>query len=341
LSATRYQIFLPWCGQILMSYILGLTYWSRASWSRASVTKIGELFDRFWSFPRKPTRYAAMNYPGHSNLGDEIQTIAALRFLPRVDSWVAREELHQFSSKERHKIILNGWFLHRPERWPPSNSLCPLMISFHLTREIEEGLNVRMLPPSATVLHSRQGLSFLRRNAPIGARDLDTLEQLNSVGVDAYFSGCLTLTLQSSQSALDRRNVYAVDVPNEVYEHLSKGYDGPITRLSHFDRESQPSVRFKRAAALLRNYASAKAVITTRLHCALPCLALNTPVLFIEDAMDSYRFNGLRELLRRASKSEILLDRHDFDLRSPPPNHNKWHVLRDKLTAQCNLFIAQ
>jgi hypothetical protein len=60
------------------------------------------LFSRMNPVRAKPTRYAALNYYPihHNNLGDEIQTLAATRFLPRVDTWVHRERLDEFRSDE-------------------------------------------------------------------------------------------------------------------------------------------------------------------------------------------------------------------------------------------------
>ena len=59
--------------------------------------------------------------------------------------------------------------------------------------------------------------------------------------------------------------------------------------LSHFDR-------FKLAKELLDKYARAKLVISTRIHGALPCLAFNTPVIFINESYDN-RYTGIYELL--------------------------------------------
>ncbi len=134
----------------------------------------------------EPRQFALLSYAGTQNLGDEIQSIAAQRFLPRVDAWVDRERLDEFQASAPHKIILNGWFLHRPEHWPPSPSLHPLVTSFHLTRQMVAGANLKMIPPSATVL-SGQGLEFLKRHEPIGARDLDTLAQLKPPALRPIF----------------------------------------------------------------------------------------------------------------------------------------------------------
>lgn len=60
-------------------------------------------------------------------------------------------------------------------------------------------------------------------------------------------------------------------------------------KLPHFKR-------FKMAKNLLDKYARAKLVISTRLHAALPCLALNTPIIFVNKRFD-IRFYGLYEFL--------------------------------------------
>lgn len=295
----------------------------------------------FWRHWSRPAKYAALRYTGTTNLGDEIQTIAALRFLPRIDAWVNRERLDEFSSDTPHKIILNGWFLHRPEHWPPSKCFRPLIISFHLTREVHAGYNERMMAPNLTVL-SPDGVKYLRSHEPIGARDLDTLNQLRAAGVRAYFSGCLTLTLRMLDPVpREEGTVYAVDVSDEVFAHFSSHCDVPITRLTHVDGEAVGDARFDRATSLLRKYASARAVVTGRLHCALPCLALGTPVLFIETAPDAYRFDGLRTLLRHTSENHIFEGRCRFDLRSPSSNANEWRLLRDQIEARCESFIAK
>lgn len=286
----------------------------------------------------QPQKFALLSYAGTQNLGDEIQSIAAQHFLPRIDAWVDRERLDEFRAGEPHKIILNGWFLHRPEHWPPSPWLHPLVTSFHLTRQVVAGANVKMIPPSTTVL-AGEGLAFLKRHEPIGARDLDTLAQLQAAGIAAYFSGCLTLTLRPGASAAKREKIFAVDVPDEVLARLARGCDEPVIRLSHGDSETAGAARFAKAAELLDRYATAKAVVTTRLHCALPCLALGTPVLFVEAAGDRYRFDGLRDLLHCASDAEILSGGFQYDPSRPPQNKDGWQALRDALEARCRAFI--
>lgn len=286
-------------------------------------------------------RFAALSYYGTMNLGDEIQTIAAERFLPRVDAWVDRERLDEFTDEELNKVILNGWFLHRPEHWPPSKFLDPLIISFHLTREVAHGLNEKMIAPPSSVLGSH-GVEFFKRGEPVGARDLDTLRQMRSAGIDAYFSGCLTLTLGIGRPRIQRNGIFAVDLPDEAFEYLKEkiGPGRSATRLSHIDRDLVSASRFSKARALLDLYARAEVVVTTRLHCAMPCVAMETPVLLLESASDTYRFDGLRDLVRHCSVRNFLDDNYDFDLEKPSSNPTEWKSFRDSLYSKCRAFTG-
>jgi len=127
--------------------------------------------------------FGLLTYPTN-NLGDEIQSIAARQFLPRVDLYIDREyDLDKVKSEIPIKLIMNGWFKHNVSSWPPSPSIRPLFISFHIT------------PLVSDKLMNKHSVSYLSDNAPIGCRDFFTLQLLKKYGIDSYFSGCLTLTL--------------------------------------------------------------------------------------------------------------------------------------------------
>jgi len=63
-------------------------------------------------------KYGLLTYRTE-NIGDEIQSIAARQFLPGVDIYVERDSLNNVVSDEKIKLIMNGWFTHKPENWPP------------------------------------------------------------------------------------------------------------------------------------------------------------------------------------------------------------------------------
>jgi len=246
------------------------------------------------------------------NLGDDIQSLAAKQFLPRVDVLIDRDYPNRVNSKESVKVIMNGWFTHKPENWPPSPKIDPLFISFHISDQIAD----KMLTPRV--------VEYLK-NFRVGCRDLWTKELLESKGIDAYFSGCLTLTLDygygkfKSQKEkpgnilicdLDPRALAFISqdilvdakfVSNEIFTLVHKHvpnfpnflkYLGKKIYQSNLGREiidktlyyinflkaKRFSVQKRLAMAeeRIRDVATARLVITSRLHIALPALAFGT-----------------------------------------------------------------
>jgi Polysaccharide pyruvyl transferase len=263
------------------------------------------------------------------NVGDYIQSLAAKQFLPKVDEFVCRESLNKYQG-DSLKLILNGWFMDNPN-WPPSPTVEPLFVSFHLNPHIQG----RLLDET--------GMAYFRNHGPIGCRDPSTQSTLQGHGIPAYWSSCLTTTLGDS---FERKNpttqVVFCDVlfklpdygemlksPRFAYRMMKQGellqgrrrtatlrslFTDSILNQSMFvthkysQRESHER-RFQRAEELLRLYSTARLVVTSRIHCALPCLAFGTPVLFVdygfEDHLESSRLNGIIDLM-----NVIYIDRH-------------------------------
>ena len=80
-----------------------------------------------------------------------------------------------------------------------------------------------------------------------------------------------------------------------------KAYNLSESNIKHtrhkFNNDLSHIERFKMAKKLLNRYARAKLIVSTRIHGALPSLALRTPVIFIKNEYDHNRFPGLYELL--------------------------------------------
>lgn len=135
------------------------------------------------------------------NIGDYIQSLAAMQFYPKVHEYIEREtELKQV--REKLKMIMNGWFIVNPEAFPPSDNIDPLYVAFHINK-----LN-------AEALTSEECIAHYKKHEPIGCRDYFTRDLLISKGVDAYLSGCLTLTLGDKYKSSEKDGkVYFTDVP--------------------------------------------------------------------------------------------------------------------------------
>ncbi len=285
-------------------------------------------------------RYGLLNYSTR-NLGDDIQSLAARRFLPGVDVVVDRDALNRAPGPDPCKIILNGWFTHRPDNWPPAPDLKPLFISTHISPMSVGPKECRM--KASDLLMQGASLDYLRRHAPIGCRDLATVELLRSHSVAAYFSGCLTLTLD--RPAGPRQDVvYCVDAGKDVVRRLASKVGVEVKTTTHTltpdEANEADEARLARAEQRLQQYATARLVVTSRLHCAMPCLAFGTPVVYVFEHPDDDRLRGLRDLTHFFAPEQILSDEAPFDWRDPEPNPKDIGPMRRDLIDRCTAFVG-
>jgi hypothetical protein len=264
------------------------------------------------------------------NIGDEIQSLAVRRFLPQVDQYVDRDKINGVfpPNSQRVLAVLNGWWCHSPENWPPSAAIAPLLVSVHISPFRSPALG---LIPSEVFL-AEPAVQYLKHYGPVGARDLGTLEMLQKAGVDSYFSGCMTLTIERPDVKIDNDLVVLNDVPDAVAKFMAERTRKRIvtTRHAGFGHRTLEE-RFTQAQALLTLYAQASCVVTTRLHCAMPCVAMDTPVLLLDTAEDRKRFAGLIDFVNHMTVDEYGSDAVRYQLDRPPPNPGKHLVIRNRL----------
>ena len=299
-------------------------------------------------------QYSLLKYPRRlSNLGDYIQSLAARQFLPRVDQFISRERLSEYKG-DATKLILNGWFSHSPHCWPPAPGIIPLFISFHLNAAKAQ----KFLTPA--------NIQYLKSWQPIGCRDFYTAKLLSDHGIESYFSGCLTLTLSSyrCETRADSEILF-VDIPSSASSRIASHLFNPKSSQSVFDPilineakkithkpsilENYPKASFVRAESLLRRYSQARAVVTTRIHCVLPCLALGTPVIFInadQRQAKTCRYGGITNLMNTVNidsqglvelsfETSGLISKYNF-----PPNPSDYLALTSSLADSANKFIS-
>lgn len=184
-------------------------------------------------------------------------------------------------------LIAFGWHMHplfhlRTD-FPYHPNLRPIFVSFHLNR-------LEML--------TDEGRDYLRRHGPIGCRDWNTVFLLLGAGIDAFFSGCLTSTVDAifpprREAHRGGGVVGVIDLPRRAAR-----LDPRHTRTySHHSDEY-------RAMSLVEGLAAADAAlgayqrelsraITGRLHAYLPLTSLGVPVEFEGRSPGDVRFAGL------------------------------------------------
>lgn len=246
------------------------------------------------------------------NLGDDMQSYAILANLGRVDTFMDRDSLPDFPADRDTLCVFNSRFLQGKDFRPPSPAVKPIWHGFSAGRnELLKG----------------EWLEYLRAQAPIGCRDMNSVRRLHEVGVDAYFTGCLTLFIGANlpPPERERKGVLFVDVPPEAMARMPADLSGRAVHTSTFVppwlMRQRPLHRLAMAAAMADRIAGAELVVTRRLHVAMPAASFGTPVVVIPDPAISYardRFAGFETIAPTVYLDE--LDGLDaIDWRNVPP----------------------
>lgn len=269
------------------------------------------------------------------NIGDEIQSIAAMRFLPKIEEYIHREQLNKYFPKtdKKTKLIMNAWWLHKPQNFPPTDFIDPLLISMHISVKKREKLL------------TEEVRKYFLEHGPVGCRDISTYEWLKSEGIPAYFSGCLTLTLQRNKSIKRENYILCIDIPEEVVDEIKKRTKRPVYSLSSLLTSYYNSKqRLKVAKIFLRLLHNAHCVVSTRLHVILPCLAFETPVLRINiDENGSNiagRFSGFEDFMHTVTVEEFISNKKCYNFNFPPKNPNKHLKMKKDLIERCKNFTG-
>lgn len=268
------------------------------------------------------------------NVGEEIQWLAQERFLPSVDYHVDKFRISDFHPDFPTKLIINGHFPHSLKRMVTDSNVDPLLVSIHIA------------PPAYRETQKKLVRDFFLEHGPVGCRDIATRDFLIELGIPAYFSGCLTLTLQRNPRISKNDYVLCVGLTDEEIEVVKKRSAHKVIRSDRlvpmiYGRETRMDI----ARAFLALYQGAHCVVTKMLHVALPCLALETPVLCVEHdwnlpEKEGKRFVGNLELLNHMTSDEFLSDANGYDFDSPPENPIAYKTLRDELIVKCSAFTG-
>ena len=281
------------------------------------------------------------------NLGDYVQSIAANQFLrvSDISSYYSRDDMS--SLRNGDCTILNGWYRLKRKAHVLTEGVNALPVSVHIhnRKDIEE------VEP---VISSWGG--------KIGCRDLSTYGLLKNMGFDVYFSSCLTTTLFYEFGRLpfsERGGVVLCDVNyksifplrnclrrlrvKKICEEILSHYnEEPLLEVTHSCPVSKThQERFELARGLLELYSKSKLVITSRIHCALPCVAMGTPVILVVENYDSRRYPGIDQFMNKIFYSESGELVVDVDMRSGVVVNNEKHIVyANRLIETCKSFVG-
>jgi hypothetical protein len=284
-------------------------------------------------------KYGLLVYKETENIGDDIQSYASKRYLPKIDYYVEREKLDEFLPNEKDDVavIMNGWFMHNKQSFPPTDYIIPHLVSMHFSI----GNNWTL---DKSLYLDKYSKEYLNKNGPVGSRDYVTMERLKEMGINTYYSGCLTLTIEKFQGVKKKEYICSVDLGEEKNDKLREYFKDLNQEIIYTTHEVNPvknsrlsfEQRFKNVEDLLKLYQGSKGVITTRLHCALPCLALGVPVILIYNENSYDRLGTFEKLMKLCSEKDFLKKDSNIEFYI---NNEEVNKIKDNLTKSCETFI--
>lgn len=159
---------------------------------------------------------------------------------------------------------------------PPSKKIHAIPFSLHINREMSES-----------------EVNFYRSCDDVGCRDIFTQKKLEEYGINAYLTGCLSLTFPRRSLELENNadKTYFIDVQKDFLSIIPSKIKENAIELSSIERFKitnetnrmtiDEALKFHKLGEarveLLKN--TARLVITSRLHVAAPCLAMGIPVI--------------------------------------------------------------
>lgn len=285
------------------------------------------------------------------NLGDDVQAYAALLHLSRVAAFIDRDRMDAVNLGEPHVTLLNSWFkFNHPQGSPgsfwnavskrfgnlqygvPSPSIAAVPYGFYLGKPkiLEHGW-----------------ADYLRQLGSIGCRNQYTIDRLAEAGVEGHLTGCLTMFLGELFPRPEKRSgVVFIDIDPAIERtFIPSDLSRRAVRVSNFVPPSilnDPWSRFAAVARLIERLRTAELVVTRRLHGALPCIGLGTPVVALPDPEVTearHRAQGFSGIIPMVFKDETdKAGSIDWDSRAaavvPAAMRERYQALCDRLSSE-------
>lgn len=238
-------------------------------------------------------KYAILGYNTY-NIGDDMQSLITSILLPQVDYIIFRDDydkIYDYETREkvdnideRIVLVMNAWMMHGPGfsfnriKFPINNdNIIPFYISTSLSSMVPE-------------LLSDKCIQHYKNYQPFFARDKLTVDKLRKRGVQSEYFGCLTQLfllehLNLSPNLEKTNDIICVDVNEHDISRMKQLYPHDnVIQITHYDTKYTRINSWERldmCHKLLTRYITAKKIITSRIHCYLPCRALGLDVSYV------------------------------------------------------------
>jgi len=241
--------------------------------------------------------------PSICNLGDIAQMFALNMVYERMG--VKPEEIIDIPVEglgtfvnETGRVIapINGYYRYHKKHplFPTAKSIYPVFLAIYI-RE--------------SYLKERQ---FWQAYGPIGCRDEATYLAMRRKGYDAYLLGCLTMLFPRRKKQPLKPKVFLVDADPSIKKYIPEKLKPYIEQICQEipvnpDADSLNLAKEceQKARALYQRYEQeATLVVTSRLHCAAPCIAMGIPTIVVKKGFDE-RFGWLDRFVHLYTPDEF------------------------------------
>lgn len=240
--------------------------------------------------------------PTACNIGDIAQTFAIdiiyqKMGIPQED--IVNIPLEQLGTYKGEKVLLpiDGYFRYSRENpaFPTSDDIIPVFLGVYST--------------SGQYLKEK---AFWKKFEPIGCRDEASFHAMKKRGYDAYLTGCMTMLYPRREKMPEVPKVFVVDAYPTIEKYIPESLRPYLEYVTH-DLPVKPEDDPKQVALACekiagdyyrRYYHEATLVITSRLHCASPCIAMGIPTIVVKDGYDE-RFGWLDKLIHLYTEDEF------------------------------------
>ncbi len=228
------------------------------------------------------------------NLGDYAQTFAIDYIYQQMGISksdiinIMYDEICNYKG-EQVTLPMNAYcgYMKKTPLIPTSNNINPIFLGFHTI--------------SKKYINNRD---FWTSHYPIGCRDESTFLEMKKHNYNAFISGCMTILFPRRTKEPETQRIFIVDAHKAVYDYipedimknaefLSQEIDVDFTN-GNINAAINNETKAKDYYNRLKNEATL--VITSRLHCAAPCVAMGIPVILVKKSFDE-RFSWLDKYL--------------------------------------------
>ncbi len=282
----------------------------------------------FFSYPQ--AIFHALEGENIINLGDYVQTIATRNAVLHnysdisYEYWDRDNLLNYVSNDGFSKICIMQGFFPISEFCFPNKYLFPIFIGFHLGGCMEYASQAN--GSENLWKYFIQRFPHYLKDKSIGCRDKRTMLFLRSLGLNAYFSRCLTLTLPKRDNKPIKEKVFISCFPH-IYKTLDKvlpldikansvlfSPEFDINQIREFSFQTIENVDILPYTQeyLDRLKEEATLVITDRIHIASPCIAMGIPTIVIKRSDNDPRYDIFDGIIKCYSIDELIHGKVDF-----------------------------